>query len=128
MENKNFFQIYSDVLFKNYANFEGRARRREYWGFFLINIIVSFCIGFAGGLVGFEYLGNIYSLAVLLPGIAVGIRRMHDISKSGWYILIPIYNIVLLATAGVSGSNEYGEDPKNPGDEIEMIGESEQGQ
>ena len=50
----------------------------------------------------------------LLPSIAVGIRRMHDVGKSGWFILIPIYNIILAATEGQAGGNEYGEDPKRP--------------
>ena len=59
-------------------------------------------------------LGNLYSLAVLLPAIAVTIRRMHDVGKSGWYCLIPIYNIVLAATEGEKGANQYGPDPKNP--------------
>ncbi len=54
----------------------------------------------------------IYSLAVMLPYIAVGIRRMHDLGKSGWFILIPIYNLILFATNGVEGENEYGADPK----------------
>lgn len=55
---------------------------------------------------------GLYSLAVLLPNIAVAIRRMHDVGKSGWYCLIPIYNIILAATDGEKGSNQYGEDPK----------------
>ncbi len=107
------FSYFTKVL-KNYANFEGRARRAEYWYFVLYNLIISFGIGFVGGMISLPWLGNIYSLAVLLPAIAVSIRRMHDINKSGWYILIPIYNIVLAATEGDKGSNQYGPDPKNP--------------
>lgn len=103
---------YKKVVFENYANFNGRARRAEYWNFFLVNVIISIVIGFILGLINLPLLGNLYSLAVLVPGIAVAIRRMHDIGKSGWYILIPIYNIVLLATEGDRGPNEYGPDPK----------------
>lgn len=62
---------------------------------------------------GYGVFGVIYALLVLLPGIAVGIRRMHDVGKSGWFILFPIYNIVLAATPGIEGVNEYGSDPKN---------------
>lgn len=102
---------YLSVL-SNYAVFNGRARRSEFWYFFLFNMIISVALGAVGGIMGLEILGNIYSLAVLVPSIAVGIRRMHDIGKSGWFILIPIYSIVLAATAGDQGDNEYGPDPK----------------
>jgi uncharacterized membrane protein YhaH (DUF805 family) len=103
---------YLNVL-KNYAVFSGRARRSEYWYFFLFNLIISFILGFIGGAIGFIYLGNIYSIAVLIPSIAVGVRRMHDVDKSGWFILIPIYNLILACTDGTPGENSYGEDPKN---------------
>lgn len=102
---------YLKVL-QNYANFKGRARRAEYWYFFLFNMIASFLIGIIGGLMDFELLSNLYSLAVLLPSLAVGVRRMHDVGKSGWFILIPIYNLILAVTEGDAGENEYGPDPK----------------
>ena len=101
---------YIKVL-KNYAVFNGRAGRSEFWFFVLFNIIVSVVLQIVGGLIGFNFLSIIYTLAVLVPSIAVGIRRMHDIGKSGWYILIPIYDIVLAATPGDSGSNTYGPVP-----------------
>ncbi|WP_060874781.1 DUF805 domain-containing protein [Myroides odoratus] len=104
---------YYVFVLKNYANFNGRARRSEFWYFTLVNLIISFVLGFISGLLfDSALLGNIYSLAVLLPTIAVAIRRMHDINKSGWFILIPIYNIVLAATEGDKGDNAYGADPK----------------
>lgn len=78
----------------------------------MFNIIISIILGFVGGLTGATILSNLYSLAVLIPGIAVGIRRMHDVGKSGWFMLIPIYNIILACTEGVQGNNEYGADPK----------------
>ena len=56
-------------------------------------------------------IGNIYSLVTFIPGLAVAVRRMHDVGKSGWYVLIPIYNIVLLASVGEEGENQYGPDP-----------------
>jgi uncharacterized membrane protein YhaH (DUF805 family) len=103
---------YLKVL-KQYADFEGRARRSEYWYFFLFNILISFGIGVITGLIKLPILGSIYSLAVLIPGIAVAIRRMHDVGKSGWYILIPIYNLILACTEGEKGENQYGSDPKD---------------
>lgn len=80
--------------------------------FYLINMIISLTLNFAATLIEFEFLGTIYSLIILLPSIAVGVRRMHDVGKSGWYLLIPIYNLILLATNGDSGENKYGSDPK----------------
>lgn len=63
---------------------------------------------------GTGFLETIYSLGVLIPAIAVGVRRMHDVGKSGWFLLIPIYNLVLAVTEGEVGENQYGPDPKNP--------------
>jgi uncharacterized membrane protein YhaH (DUF805 family) len=102
---------YLKVL-QNYATFTGRARRSEYWYFFLFNLIISFVLGFVGGIMDTTVLANIYSLVVLIPSIAVGVRRMHDVGKSGWFILIPIYNFILALTEGEKGENEYGADPK----------------
>jgi uncharacterized membrane protein YhaH (DUF805 family) len=99
---------YLKVL-QNYATFSGRARRSEFWYFFLFNFI----IGFVGGLTKMPIISTIYTLLVLIPGIAVGVRRMHDVGKSGWFLLIPIYNLILACTDGINGDNEYGADPKS---------------
>lgn len=114
---------YLQVL-KNYAVFNGRARRSEYWYFTLFTIIISIALTLSDVWLKTGYLNNIYSLAVLVPSIAVSIRRMHDLNKSGWYILIPIYNLILACTAGTEGPNDYGNDPKRPEllDEIDQIG------
>ena len=102
---------YLKVL-QNYATFGGRARRSEYWYFILFNTIISFGLGFVGGLMQVNWISNIYTLAVLIPSIAVAVRRMHDVGKSGWFVLVPIYNFILVCTNGVQGDNEYGADPK----------------
>ena len=102
---------YLKVL-QNYATFSGRARRSEYWFFVLFNLIISFVFGFVCGLMQVPQLAIIYTLAVLIPSIAVAVRRMHDVGKSGWFLLIPIYNLILACTEGVKGDNEYGADPK----------------
>lgn len=106
------------AVLKKYAVFTGRARRSEYWYFFLFSLIISVVLTILDGALGLANSGNgvissIYSLATLIPSIAVGVRRMHDVGKSGWFILIPIYNLVLACTNGVAGPNEYGPDPKN---------------
>jgi uncharacterized membrane protein YhaH (DUF805 family) len=118
---------YTKVVFENYANFTGRARRSEYWYFVLGSAIISFTINILTALLSpkLVFLGIVYSLAVFIPTIAVLIRRMHDVGKSGWYILIPIYNLILACTAGDFGKNDYGQDPKNDFDEIDEIGTSE---
>ena len=103
---------YLKVL-QNYATFSGRARRSEYWYFALFNAIIAFVLTFVGLQMGTTVLSNIYSLAILIPSIAVGVRRMHDVGKSGWFLLIPIYNLILACTDGVKGENEYGGDPKD---------------
>lgn len=103
---------YFFTVLKKYATFTGRARRSEFWYFNLFSLIISILLTLIGEAMDFIYLSNIYSFAVLLPSLAVGVRRMHDIGKSGWYFIIPIYNLVLACTDGNSGENEYGEDPK----------------
>lgn len=82
------------LVLKNYANFSGRARRKEYWMFTLFSTIISIICVVLDEVLGFKYgdyqedgyLETFYSLAVLLPTIAVGVRRMHDAGKSGWYV------------------------------------------
>ncbi len=108
---------YLEVL-KKYAVFDGRARRKEYWMFVLINMLISIGLGFLDGSYsgsGGGMISTLYSFGVMIPSIAVAVRRMHDVGKSGWFILIPIYNLILAVTEGEKGENEYGPDPKNPG-------------
>jgi len=107
---------YFEVL-KKYAVFSGRASRKEYWMFSLFNIIIMFVLGLILAVIGITYekadlLVNIYSLAVALPSIAVTIRRMHDVNKSGWYFFVPLYDLILALRAGTEGDNKYGSDPK----------------
>ena len=116
---------YMKVL-KNYANFSGRARRKEYWFFVLFNAIFAIAAIIVDNLLGLAIQDTIYGpfyllyvLATFIPGIAVSIRRLHDIGKSGWYFLlvfIPcVGGIILLVfdlTPGDTYENEYGPDPK----------------
>ena len=112
------------AVLKKYADFNGRARRSEYWYFTLFSTIISIILMVATYRSKFSSIENIYSLIVLVPSIAVGVRRMHDLNKSGWYYLIPFYNLILAFTNGTVGPNDYGIDPKNPEymDEVEQIG------
>ena len=69
-------------------------------------------VGGMGAAIRAPWLVGIVYLAVIIPYIAVGVRRMHDVGKSGWFMLIPIYNLILFCTEGQKGDNEYGPDPK----------------
>jgi uncharacterized membrane protein YhaH (DUF805 family) len=121
-----FIESVKSVLTK-YAEFKGRASRSEYWWYFLFNVIINIATAIIDSIVdpgGVGWVGLIASLGLLLPSIAVGVRRVHDVGKSGWFILIPIYNLILALTPGESGANEYGPDPLgNPlEDDINAIG------
>ena len=98
--------------FRKYAEFNGRARRKEYWYFVFINFLISMALTYVETIIDSQLLSIVFSIAIIVPSIAVGIRRMHDVDKSGWYILIPIYDLVLAATEGTKGDNQYGADPK----------------
>lgn len=113
---------YLEVL-KKYALFDGRARRKEFWMFTLISTIITYALLFIGLKIDFPLFGNLYSLAVLLPTIGVWCRRMHDTGKSGWFMLIPLYNLYLACIDSDAGENEFGSNPKGIGnDEIGEIG------
>ena len=106
------------TCFKKYATFEGRARRSELWWFFLFNFIAGLILS----AVSAGVLGMAYNLAVLLPSLAVGARRLHDTGRSGWWLLIgliPLIGLIVLiwfyATPGHKGANQYGADPIDDG-------------
>jgi uncharacterized membrane protein YhaH (DUF805 family) len=113
------------VVLERYAKFDGRSRRAEFWWYFLANLIISFVLNFIDMVIGLGMgggvgvLGLIYSLAVLVPGLAVGVRRLHDTNKSGWWLLfalVPLVGIIVLivffATDGQPGPNRYGASEK----------------
>jgi uncharacterized membrane protein YhaH (DUF805 family) len=116
---------YVEVL-KKYAVFDGRARRKEYWMFFLINLVITIVLIFIDSLMGtyspqagLGLLSGLYSLAVLIPSIAVTVRRLHDTGRSGWWILIALIpligGIVLLIFMVLDSepqANRYGPNPK----------------
>jgi uncharacterized membrane protein YhaH (DUF805 family) len=108
----NFQQAVMSCLQK-YVGFEGRASRSEYWWFFLFNILLSIVASMLS-----EKLGGLVSLLMLLPSIAAGARRLHDIGKSGWTMLlyiIPLIGFILWIYWGVQpsqGDNQYGEAPE----------------
>ena len=126
-------KYYLKVL-KNYAGFSGRARRKEYWMFVLFNLIFAIAAMVLDNILGttfkmdtaygfqevpYGWIYLLYSLVVLIPAVAVTVRRLHDTGKSGWMFLIifipiagAIWLLVLMCMEGNRGPNKYGEDPK----------------
>lgn len=115
---------YLEVL-KKYAVFAGRARCKEYWYFVLFNILVSIVLAIIDGATGsfsteagMGLLGGIYTLAVLIPGVAVSVRRLHDTNHRGWWLLIAlvpligaIVLLVFMVQKSEQGENQYGSNP-----------------
>lgn len=105
---------------KNYVNFQGRARRKAYWMFVLFNIIAIVIAGVIDNVIGTGgSITSLYNLAVLLPCLALAVRRLHDIGKSGWWLLlglIPVIGFIVLLVFAVTdsqpGENQYGPNPK----------------
>lgn len=95
------------TCFSKYATFSGRATRSEYWYFYLLYIIVYIVGLIVAAAVGTSGLLYLFILPLWLPQLAVGVRRMHDVGRSGWFLLIPIYNLILLCTDSAS-DNQYG--------------------
>ena len=117
-KNMNFGQAIAN-MFQNYANFKGRSRRSAYWYAYLYYVIGALITMFMGstvdpytGAVSYGPAYYIWGLVHFIPVLAAGVRRLHDVDRSGWYILIPIYNIVLMATETLPGTNAYGEPAK----------------
>ena len=132
--------------FRQYAVFSGRSRRSEYWYFVLFNLIFAIIAMFLDKLLGtnfsintisgtvklpYGYFYLLYLLAVLLPSLAVAVRRLHDVGKSGWFFLIclipivgSIWLLVLMCIDSIPGPNQYGINPKGIGnyDEIDQVG------
>lgn len=106
-------------LKQHYADFKGRARRKEYWMYILFYAIGAVIVTLVAGLIRFPLLASLYSLALLVPTLAVAVRRLHDIGKSGWWLLIGlvpvvggIWLLVLLCLDSQPDNNAWGANPK----------------
>jgi uncharacterized membrane protein YhaH (DUF805 family) len=111
---------------RKYATFSGRACRAEYWYFFLMYVLIYVVLSIVDGIAGtyssedgIGALGTVFVLAMLLPSVAVGVRRLHDIDRTGWWLLIalvPLVGAIVLLVfavqAGTQGDNQYGPDPR----------------
>ncbi len=110
--------------FSNYANFSGRASRSEYWYFTLFSIIVNLGAGFIDQILGFYIVAGIAGIALIIPGLSMSWRRLHDIDKSGawWFIWLSCVGIIVLfvwsVTKGTAGPNRFGPDPLGSGEAL----------
>ena len=120
----NFIQSIRTCM-RKYVNFSGRATRSEFWWFYLFTVLVNFSASFVGNLIFMStfnifsiYLSTITSLILLLPSLAVAVRRLHDVGRSGWWILIAFTVIGIIplliwyVTDTKDEENVYGPNPK----------------
>ncbi|WP_304050614.1 DUF805 domain-containing protein, partial [Jatrophihabitans endophyticus] len=110
------------TVFSKYAVFNGRARRSEYWWFALFGLIIGVIVDIIDAVANTFVIALLVELALLLPSLAVGARRLHDTSRTGWWLLIglipligAIVLIVFFCTDSTPGANQYGENPKGIG-------------
>ena len=107
-----FVDSVKSAMMNNFANFDGRASRSEYWWFYLFFVIMQNILGIIAGVAGVPALSM--AMILLVPaGLSSAVRRMHDHGKSGWFILIPLYNLYLMIIDGEAGANAHGAPPTN---------------
>lgn len=120
------------LAFQRFSDFHGRSRRKEYWMFFLFNLLFSAAIVIVDDILGFNegfgFLYVLYGLLVFIPSLALTVRRLHDIGKSGWMLLVSlipligsIWLFILLVTEGDPHPNRYGPDPKQEIEEDQQL-------
>ena len=120
MQEKGIFEYFKEAVTLKYKDFSGRARRREYWSYALCTFVIACVVGLIDGLIGQRHiLSLVVSLALLLPSLAISLRRLQDIGKPWQYILfafVPIIGVLYLLYLGVQegqpGENAYGPNPK----------------
>ena len=107
------------VITQHYADFSGRARRKEYWMYTLFYLIFSFVAGFLDGILTTNFISPLYILALFIPNLAVAVRRLHDTGRSGWWLLfglVPIIGTIVILIFYLQnsspGENQYGPNPK----------------
>lgn len=112
MEPKNGFEWFVSAI-KKYATFSGRARRKEFWYFMLFYVGGSIILSAIGNAMNMYLLQVLFAWALFLPSLAVCVRRMHDTNRSGWWILLPIVNLIFYLQDTVPGDNRFDASPKS---------------
>ncbi len=115
----DFTKWFMICVMKKYADFNGRAQRQEYWMFTLVAVIINVLLSIIGGILGTAVIGMIFGLAVLVPSVAAGVRRLHDTGRSGWWMLIALVPLIgglallyFFILDSTPGENKYGPNPK----------------
>lgn len=98
---------------QNFANFKGRTAKKPFWMFMVFVLVIQFAFGFLGGLMDMPILGTIVGLVLAIPTYAIGARRMHDVGKSGWFFLVPLYNLYLAFQDSEPIANHWGDIPQD---------------
>ncbi|MBK5002444.1 DUF805 domain-containing protein [Pseudomonas sp. S31] len=107
-----FGNVFMHVM-RKYAEFQGRARRKEYWLFVLVSTLIVLGFTVIETILNIpQVLSTLANLAMMVPSIAVGVRRLHDSDRSGWWLLLPIVNLVFLCLDSTPGDNRFGRNPK----------------
>jgi uncharacterized membrane protein YhaH (DUF805 family) len=91
---------------KKYVDFSGRASRKEFWTYVFFYYLLSFSAGLIDGFLQLDFVGNLVVLGLTIPYISCAARRMHDVGKSGWFMIVPIYNFILALTPTVPEKSE----------------------
>ena len=127
----DFEKYFVNVIRDHYIDFDGRARRKQYWMFTLFNILISFAITLVVGFISeglASMLSGVLALVLFLPGLGLSVRRLHDTGRSGWFLLIVLIPILgalallyFMVSEGDAGPNEYGPDPKDPYNDMDEI-------
>ncbi len=106
------------LALKNYFGFHGRAQRKEFWMFALIDIVIRIVLALVEYRLNLTFLSSVYSLLVFIPYMALAMRRLHDTDRSGWWLLLglipvigPLILLVFMAQQGTQGRNQYGPSP-----------------
>ena len=120
MDANGIIDNFRKIVTRHYVDFEGRARRSQFWYFVLVYFVIALVLSILQQIVGLGYLlSGLLGIALLLPNLSLGVRRLHDTNKSGWWILIGIIPILgwialiyFYCQPGTAGSNTFGADPK----------------
>ncbi len=115
----NAITIFKDAVQKQYWDVDGRTSRSDFWHYCSIVFLIGLIGGFIGGIIPMlSIVSMIISLALLGPGIGMSIRRMHDLGKPWWMMLIPLYNLYLACLPGEPDTNQFGPNPLGPSAEV----------
>jgi uncharacterized membrane protein YhaH (DUF805 family) len=95
MDAAKLWQNFVDTVTKHYVDFNGRVGRAQFWWYVLVSFVLGFAVGIVAGIIHLPLLSSLFSLALLLPNLGMGVRRLHDVGKPGIYVLLPLVPAVL---------------------------------